>query len=97
MSLSWEEPNSQQEAVLGYTYSCYSNTTIVQQETLPDPSLRSAIITGGNAGLAPYTVYTCDVAGFGNGGQGATASTSKRSAQNCESLSVAMMCINHTN
>ena len=97
MYLSWEEPIFHQETVLGYTYSCYSNTTTVQQETLSDPNVRSAVITGGSAGLSPYTVYTCDVAGFGNNSQGATASISRRSSQNRETFSVALVCIKHIN
>ena len=97
MYLSWEEPIFHQETVLGYTYSCYSNTTTVQQETLSDPNVRSAVITGGSAGLSPYTLYTCDVTGFGNSSQGATASISRRSSQNCETFSAVLMCMKHIN
>ena len=97
MYLSWEEPIFQQETVLGYKYTCYSNTITVQQETLSDPNVRSAIITGGSVGLSPYTLYTCDVTGFGNSSQGATASISRRSSQNRETFSAVLMCMKHIN
>lgn len=68
---------------------------LVQQEALSDPNARSAIITGGNVGLAPYTVYTCHVAGFGDSGQGVTAPVTGTSAQNRETNMVAMMYMRH--
>ena len=94
MYLSWEEPSEQGEEILGYAYSCYSRTATAQHDTVSDPNIRSVVFTGGDAGLSPYTLYTCSVAGFGASSQGAIASISRRSPENRKIFSTTMMCMN---